>query len=128
MFGISFAELTIFCLVALFLIKPKDLPEIAYFLGKTFYKFKKIYSDVKEYLKSSGKDLGLEEIKYEIDRGIADEKAKSNDDVTTIIDIYGNEHQVNKENISDNFSQDEITKLNSENDLKNHSKKKSKKS
>jgi len=114
MFGISFAELIIFFLVALVLIKPKDLPEIAYFIGKIFYKIKKIYRDAKEYLQSSSKELGLDEIKYEIDRGIADEKAKSESKTTIIVDIYGNEHRVNRDDV-DGFNDSEATKLNEEN-------------
>lgn len=114
MFGISFAELIIFLLVALILIKPKDLPEIAYFLGKVFYKIKKLYADAKEYLKSSSKELGLDDIKYEIDRGISDEKAKSESKTTTIVDIYGNEHLVNRDDV-ENFDEIEAKKLNEEN-------------
>lgn len=114
MFGISFAELIIFLLVALVLIKPKDLPEIAYFLGKVFYKIKKLYADAKEYLKSSSKELGLDDIKYEIDRGIADEKAKSESKTTIIVDIYGNEHRVNRDDV-ENFDETEVEKLNEEN-------------
>jgi Sec-independent protein translocase protein TatA len=114
MFGISFAELIILCLIALILIKPKDLPEIAYFLGKSFYKVKKTYLNAKEYLKSSSSEFGFDEIKYEIDRGIADEKSKSDNKSTTIIDIYGNEHLVNPDNVH-NFDEEEVIKLNEEN-------------
>ncbi|MFM8185698.1 MAG: twin-arginine translocase TatA/TatE family subunit, partial [Alphaproteobacteria bacterium] len=37
MFGFSLAELAIVLLVILFFIKPKDLPEIARYIGKAIY-------------------------------------------------------------------------------------------
>ena len=48
MFGFSLAELLMVALVALLLIKPKDLPEIAHFLGKIFFRSKKYFNELKE--------------------------------------------------------------------------------
>lgn len=94
MFGFSFAELILVILVALIFIKPQDLPEIAHFVGKIFYRGKRLFGDVKKYLKDAEHDLGLDELRHELNRGIAEEKAKLEDDMTVIVDIYGNEHRV----------------------------------
>lgn len=115
MFGISFVELIIVAIVALLFIRPADLPEIAYFIGRLTYRAKKLYLDAKNYLKISGSEFGLDEIKYEIDRGIADEKAKLDDEITTIVDMYGNEHKVNLKNVDRQVDENEVEELNSKN-------------
>lgn len=102
MFGFSFAELIVVLLVILFFIKPKDLPEIAHFIGRVIYRAKKFYADLKNSLKEMQKEMKLDELKYELDRGVAEEKARIEEDTTTIVDMYGNEHQVpspKKENL-----------------------------
>lgn len=121
MFGFSLAELLLVCIVALIFIRPKDLPEIAHFFGKVFYRGKKFFAELKKHFKEVEQELGLEEIKHELNRGIAEEKARLNDDdATVIVDIYGNEHRVpdshrNSLNIDpENFST-EVKKLNEEN-------------
>jgi len=115
MFGISFTELIILLVVALVFIRPDDLPEIAYFIGRIIYRAKKVYFDAKNYLRVSGKEFGLDDVKYEIDRGIADEKARLDDEVTIIVDMDGNEHKVNLKNINRDVDKDEIEELNSKN-------------
>jgi Sec-independent protein translocase protein TatA len=110
MFGLSFAELIIVILVALIFIKPKDLPEIAHFVGKIFYRGKKLFEDVKQYLKGAEKDFGLDELRHELNRGIAEEKAKLEDELTVIVDVYGNEHRVpNIENLRPDLSPEELS-------------------
>ncbi len=94
MFGFSLAELILVFLVALIFIKPQDLPEIAYFCGRVFYRGKKFFADIKKSFKETEKELGLEDLKHELNRGMADEKTKIDDDVTVIVDMYGNEHRV----------------------------------
>lgn len=120
MFGLSLAELLVICLVAIIFIKPQDLPEIAHFLGKVFFRAKRYFNELKSQFKEVEKDLGFEEIKQELNRGIAEEKIKlEDDDTTTIIDIYGNEHKIpasHKEHFE--FSDEEVKKHNEEN-LKN---------
>ncbi len=109
MFGFSFAELIVVFLVALFFIKPKDLPEIAYFLGKIFYRAKKFYQEIKKQFKEIEKEIGIEDLKHELNRGIAEEKIKSDDDVTTIVDMHGNEHHVpNIKQLRPDLSEEEI--------------------
>ena len=102
-------------IVSLVFIRPADLPEIAYFIGRVIFRAKKTYYDAKNYLRESGKEFGLDEVKYEIDRGIADEKAKLDDDVTIVVDMDGNEHKVNLKNIDRDVDKDEVEELNSKN-------------
>jgi len=111
MFGFSLAELIIVFLVAIIFIKPQDLPEIAHFLGRLYYKARKLFEELKIQLKTAQKELGLDEIKQEIDRGIAEEKIKSSSEnkTTKIIDIYGNSHEVNATSIRGDLTKEELT-------------------
>lgn len=127
MFGFSLAELILVLLVAIIFIKPQDLPEIAHFFGKLYYKARKLIDDLKIQLKSVEKDLGLDELKHEINRGIAEEKMKiegAKKELTKIIDIYGNYHEVNVEALRDDLSDEElkaeIAKYNEMNSTKDH--------
>ena len=111
MLGFSFAELILVLLVAIIFIKPKDLPEIAHFFGKRYYKARKLIDDVKIQLKSVEKELGLDELKHEINRGIAEEKMKiegEKKEMTQIIDIYGNYHEVNTEALRSDLTDEEL--------------------
>lgn len=120
MFGFSFAELIIVLIVILIFIKPQDLPEIAHFFGKIFYRGKRMFNDLKKSLKEMEKEFGLQDLKHEVNRGIAEEKAKLEDEITVIVDMYGNEHSV--PNVKDvrpdalpEELENEIKKLNQEN-------------
>ncbi len=121
MFGFSLAELLLVCVVILIFIHPKDLPEIAHFFGKIFYRGKIFLQDLKKQFKAVENELGLDEIKQEINRGIAEEKAKLNDDdITVIVDMYGNEHRVPQShrdslNLDPEHFSEEVQKLNEEN-------------
>jgi sec-independent protein translocase protein TatB len=109
MFGFSFAELILVILVALIFIKPKDLPEIAHFVGKIFYRGKRMYGDLKRSLKEMEGDLGIDELKHELNRGIAEEKAKLEEEMTVIVDMYGNEHYVpNVKKVRSDLSEEEV--------------------
>jgi Sec-independent protein translocase protein TatA len=94
MFGFSLAELIVVFLVILIFIKPQDLPEIAHFLGRAFFRLKKIYKDLKITFRELEKDFGIDDLKQEINRGIADEASKIKEETTIIVDMYGNEHHV----------------------------------
>jgi Sec-independent protein translocase protein TatA len=95
MFGFSLAELIVVCLVALFFIKPKDLPDIARAIGRIFFRGKKLLNEVKKQFREMESELGIDELKQEMNRGIAEEKMKVEEKNTTVIvDIYGNEHRV----------------------------------
>lgn len=110
MFGFSLAELLVVFLIALLFIKPDDLPEIARFIGRMVFKAKKMFRDFKDYFKEVEQDLGIDEIKDEINRGIAEESAKLKElESTIIVDMDGNEHKVHDvEELRDDLSKDEI--------------------
>jgi len=123
MFGFSLAELIVVILVVLIFIKPQDLPEIAHFIGKSFFKIKRFYKELKNSFKDLENEFGLKDLKSEIERGIAEEKAKLEEDFTIIVDMEGNEHKV--PNIADvrpdldqEKLQEEIKKHNEENLVK----------
>ena len=123
MFGFSFAELILVLIVALIFIKPQDLPEIAHFFGKIYYRAKRFFNEIKKQFKEVENEFGITELKQEMHRGIAEEKAKSEDDMTVIVDIYGNEHQVpNIEKLRPDLNKklidEEVEKLNKENSVK----------
>ena len=80
--------------MAVLLIGPKDFPEIARYLIKTIAKIKHFIVKAKSELDLLGKEIGIEEIKNELSLELANEKTRMEKELTTIIDIYGNEHQV----------------------------------
>lgn len=126
MFGFSLAELIIVFLVIILFIKPADLPEVAHFLGKIFYRLKRLYSELKLSLKEMEKEFGVDDLKQEMQRGIAEEKAKLEEDMTVIVDMYGNEHRVpNVHEVRSDLSKEEleeqIKKANLENQKINNS-------
>lgn len=95
MFGISFAELLVICLVLFIFIQPKDLPQIAYFAGRLFYKVKKLIKNLQENFEKTQKEIGLDEIKQEFNKAMIDEEINA-DKKDEIVDIYGNIHKVSK--------------------------------
>lgn len=109
MFGFSLAELIVVLLVILIFIKPQDLPEIAHFLGKAFYRLKRFYQQLKTSFQEIEKEFGIDDLKHELNRGIAEEASKIKEETTVIVDIYGNEHQVkNLHEIRPDLNDDEI--------------------
>jgi len=109
MFGFSLAELIVVMIVILIFIKPQDLPEIAHFLGRVFFRGKRFYQELKKNLNALEKEFGIDELKQEINRGIADEASKIEEETTVIVDMYGNEHQVkNIHEIRPDLSKEEI--------------------
>ncbi len=120
MFGFSLAELIVVLLAVLIFIKPADLPEIAHFLGKIFYRAKRLYQDLKLSFKEMEKELGVDELRHELNRGIAEEKSKLEDDFTVIVDMNGNEHRVPnvgkiRPDLNDEELKKEIEELNKNN-------------
>jgi Sec-independent protein translocase protein TatA len=94
MFGFSLAELIVVFLVILIFVKPADLPEIAHFLGRVFFRAKSFYQDLRSSFKDLEKEFKIEDLRHELNRGIAEEKAKLEEDFTVIVDMHGNEHRV----------------------------------
>lgn len=120
MFGLSFSELVIIFLVAILVIKPKDLPEITYFIGRIYYKIKRFFFNAKSYLNNAQKELGFDEIKKEFMRAKISEEEESKNKKTQIIDIYGNVHEIdNVDKIRSDLSleeiENEVKKYNQEN-------------
>lgn len=115
MFGFSLAELIVVFLIILIFVRPADLPEIAHFFGKVFYRFKHWYNEIKASLKEVEKEftneINFDDLKHEIQRGIAEEKAKLKDDLTVIVDMHGNEHRVpNISELRADLSKDDLTR------------------
>lgn len=109
MFGISFAELLVVIIIALVVIGPKDMPEIARYIIKIIIKIKKLIANASFELKAIGKELGLDEIKSEVEREIISEKIKMEKELTTIIDMYGNEHEIpDLEKLRPDMSKEEL--------------------
>ncbi|MFT6106933.1 MAG: sec-independent protein translocase protein TatB [Rickettsiales bacterium] len=94
MFGISLIEFSFIAILSILIIGPKDLPEVTRYLIRAAGKTKYLISKAKEELGILGKEMGFDEIKNEMAIEIANQKTKIEDEMTTIIDMYGNEHQV----------------------------------
>ena len=94
MLGFSFAELIVVIIVVIIFIKPDDMPEIARFIGKLIYHGKHNINKIKNHLKEIEKEIGIDKLKEEFNQSIAEEKAKLENDITIIVDMYGNEHEV----------------------------------
>jgi Tat protein translocase TatB subunit len=68
MFGIGMPELLVIAVIALLVVGPKKLPEIAKALGKGLFEFRKVAQDATDTLKET---LKPEELKKDMD-GIKD--------------------------------------------------------
>ena len=120
MFGISFVELITLIIIALIFIEPKDLPEIMRFIGKIIYRGKNFYHNSKNSLNNLAQESGLDDLKQEIQKGIADEKNELEDNLTVIVDIDGNEHKVpNLAQIRPDLTKEEIEQEVTTNNQKN---------
>lgn len=123
MFGISLVELLIALLVAIFLVKPADMPQIAHYLGKIYSKFKKVVKSFKDSLEDIKKEAGFDQIKQEFDLAVDEqdrEGVKKSKKTTQIVDIYGETHHVLdvsgiRPDLTEQDIEKEIEALNSEN-------------
>ncbi len=103
MFGISFSEFIIVIIFALAIINPKDIPAIAKYLTKIFFKAKNIIAQARIECGKVGKELGLDDLQKEVESEVEELKK------TTIIDIYGNEHEVHDlDKIRGDLAEDEL--------------------
>ncbi len=120
MLGFSFAELLVVIIVVIIFIKPDDMPEIARFIGKLIYHGKHNINKIKKHLKEIEKEIGIDKLKEEVNQSIAEEKAKLENDITVIVDMYGNEHKIPniheiRNDIKKEDLEQEITNRNNEN-------------
>lgn len=109
MFGISLAEFLLILGIAILVIGPKDLPEVARYFIKAVAQIKHLIAKAKSELDILGKEIGIDEIKNEIAIELASEKTRIENEITTIVDLYGNEHQIhNLDAIRKDKNKDEI--------------------
>jgi Sec-independent protein translocase protein TatA len=92
MFGVSFPELIIVIILFLLVVNPKDIPAIARYITKIVMRAKNIIAAAKEEVKKTSKELGIDEVRDEVMAQIKKEEEELRK--TTIIDIYGNSHEV----------------------------------
>ena len=74
MFGIGTTELMIILVIALIVIGPQKLPEIARTLGKGFAEFKRMSNDVKRTVDLEAERLEQEERQSKVKKRLFDEK------------------------------------------------------
>jgi|APIni6443716594_1056825.scaffolds.fasta_scaffold1125949_1 sec-independent protein translocase protein TatA len=89
MFGIGMQELIIIAIIALIIVGPKKLPDLAKSLGKGFSEFKKATDGVTEDLKETLKD---------------DEKPKNDDGLKDSLLMKKPDTEESKKNSSDEIS------------------------
>lgn len=94
MFGISLIELFCILIIAILVIGKNDFSEIARFVLKTISQIKHFMAGAKNELSVLSKDMGIDKIKQEVELEVASSKKEIEGQMTTIIDLYGNEHQV----------------------------------
>jgi Sec-independent protein translocase protein TatA len=107
MLGLSLSEILIILIIAIIFIKPQDLPEIAYNIGKFIANIRKFIRNLQNSYQDISNEIGVEEIKKQINKGINDNEYFDKDDIydandeenVIIIDLEGKEHMVKKSHL-----------------------------
>lgn len=94
MFGLSFAETAVICLVALVAIGPKELPTVVRAVARTLGQMKGLAAEFRRNFDELAEEAKLKDLKDEITTAMP-----------TIIDMEGNEQRVY--DISDELQKDE---------------------
>ena len=92
MFGVSFSEFLVVLVLFLVVTDPKDIPHIVRYVAKAFFKVKNMFNLAKDEVSKISKELGLEDMKNELEEQVKKESQELKK--TTIIDLYGNVHEV----------------------------------
>ncbi len=107
MLGLSLSEILIILIIAIIFIKPQDLPEIAYNIGKFIANIRKFIRNLQNSYQDISNEIGVEEIKKQINKGINDNEYFDKDNIydandeesVIIIDLEGKEHMVKKSHL-----------------------------
>ena len=121
MLGISFTELMVIIILALVIIGPKELPDLIRSIIRITVKARKL-------IKQTFQETGLQQITEEIREDFEKQSREIEEQTTTIIDLYGNPHQVpNPKAMRGDKSEEELkaeiakyNKINSKNKSKNN--------
>ena len=118
MFGIGMPELLLILAIALIVIGPKKLPDLAKSLGRAMREFKRATSDLKE---SMSLDSDLEEVKNTFDdikgdiKGSLEEhesgpdNTKTEDKKVKDLDLAYDEWKTNKEKADEGVTESDVT-------------------
>jgi sec-independent protein translocase protein TatB len=123
MFGIGMPEMLLICAIALIVIGPKKLPDLAKSLGRAFGEFKKATSDLKESLEvdtdlsdvSKPFDEITDDIKHSLDSP-ADPMANESSESDPPEDEDNDDKQGAESDLTDDVNVDTDTSADSDND------------
>jgi Sec-independent protein translocase protein TatA len=87
MFGLSLFEFIIIIIVATIVIKPKDMPEVVYFVAKLAIRLRRFLSGIKEKYQKFEDEIGLAKIKEKINQEL-------------LLEDLGKQHKTTVNNLS----------------------------